>query len=76
MGSPRVDSSQSSTARTRASTRSRIMLSRRKSPWTIRVGPSGGRLSGRKAISRSMAAMGSISEARYCLVQRPTCLAK
>jgi len=72
-GSPSVDSSQSSTARMRGSVGWKMALSRRKSPCTTVVAVSGGMFFGSQAIRLSIASIGSVSEAWYCLLQRATC---
>ena len=47
------------------------MLSRRKSPCTTVVPVSGGMFAGSHSIRWSIASIGSVSEAWYCLLQRP-----
>ena len=69
-GWPRVESSQSSTASTRGSVGWKIMLSMRRSPWKMCVSSVAGMCVGSQSINRSMASIGSVSEARYCVVQR------
>ena len=65
-----VESSQSSTAMTRGSVGWMMQLSSRKSPWTMAAPESAGQAPGSQAMSRSISGIVSVSDARYCSLQR------
>ncbi len=68
---PSVASSQSMMPITRGSVLWKIMLSRRKSPWTIRVSSlSAGMWAGSHSARRSIAAFSRVFEAVHCFDQR------
>ncbi len=52
------------------------VLSSRKSPCTMEVSSPGGMFRGSQSINWSMASILSVSEARYCLLQRSIWRAK